>query len=281
MNPILSSLIYIAASCVMLFIARVLFDKFSPFKVEEQVKEKNSTALFAFSGYMLGIVSVLAGAFVGPEGNLFRIDLLLYIAYAFAGILLMTLSGFAADKILLNKFDSKKEILVDKNIGTAAVYFAVYLATGLIASACVTGEYGGILSSIIYYILGILFMFLFLKLYDRLTPYSVHEELEKDNYAVGIALGGNIIAMGLILMKATLGDSTTLTENVILYAVDLAAIFLLLPVVRFILCNFIIRNVNINSEIKANNVAAGILEFASIVCFAIIVFFMADFTVVL
>ena len=281
MNPILSSLIYIAASCVMLFIARVLFDKFSPFKVEEQVKEKNSTALFAFSGYMLGIVSVLAGAFVGPEGNLFRIDFLLYIAYAFAGILLMTLSGFAADKILLNKFDSKKEILVDKNIGTAAVYFAVYLATGLIASACVTGEYGGILSSIIYYILGILFMFLFLKLYDRLTPYSVHEELEKDNYAVGIALGGNIIAMGLILMKATLGDSTTLTENVILYAVDLAAIFLLLPVVRFILCNFIIRNVNINSEIKANNVAAGILEFASIVCFAIIVFFMADFTVVL
>lgn len=193
----------------------------------------------------------------------------------------MTLSGFAADKILLNKFDSKKEILVDKNIGTAAVYFAVYLATGLIASACVTGEYGGILSSIIYYILGILFMFLFLKLYDRLTPYSVHEELEKDNYAVGIALGGNIIAMGLILMKATLGDSTTLTENVILYAVDLAAIFLFLPVVRFILCNFIIRNVNINSEIKANNVAAGILEFASIVCFAIIVFFMADFTVVL
>ena len=281
MNPILSSLIYIAASCVMLFIARVLFDKFSPFKVEEQVKEKNSTALFAFSGYMLGIVSVLAGAFVGPEGNLFRIDFLLYIAYAFAGILLMTLSGFAADKILLNKFDSKKEILVDKNIGTAAVYFAVYLATGLIASACVTGEYGGILSSIIYYILGILFMFLFLKLYDRLTPYSVHEELEKDNYAVGIALGGNIIAMGLILMKATLGDSTTLTENVILYAVDLAAIFLLLPVVRFILCNSIIRNVNINSEIKANNVAAGILEFASIVCFAIIVFFMADFTVVL
>lgn len=281
MHPILTSLIYIAVSCVMLFLARVLFDKFSPFKVEEQVKEKNATALLAFAGYMLGIVCVFAGAFIGPEAGLFRVDLLLYISYAIVGILLMTLSGYIADKILLNKFDCKKEILEDKNIGTAAVYFAVYLATGLIASACVTGEYGGVLSSIVYYILGIFFMVLFIKLYDVLTPYSIHEELEKDNYAVGIALGGNIIAMGLILMKATIGDAMTLTENIALYAVDLAAIFLLLPVVRFILCNFIIRHVDINKEIKENNVAAGVLEFASIVCFAIIVFFMADFTVIL
>ena len=281
MTPILGSLIFIAISCVMLFIARVLFDKFSPFKVEEQVKEKNATALLAFAGYMLGIVCVFAGAFVGPDAGLFRQDLLWYVVYSFVGIILMTLSGVIVDKLLLNKFDCKKEILEDKNIGTAAVYFAIYLATGLIASACVTGEYGGILSSFVYYALGILFMFLFIKLYDVLTPYSIHEELEKDNYAVGIALAGNIIAMGLILMKATIGDAMTIKENVILYAVDLAAIFLLLPIVRLILCNFIIRHVNINTEIKENNVAAGVLEFASIVCFAIIVFFMADFTIVL
>lgn len=281
MQPILSSFIYIAISCVMLFISRVLFDKFAPFKIEEQIKEKNATAIIVFLGYLLGIVCVLAGAFVGPESNSFKLDFVLYCAYAIAGIVLMTLSGIVVDKLLLNKFDCKKEILEDKNIGTAVVYFSTYLATGLIASACVNGEYGGILSSLIYYVLGIIFMVLFIKLYDFTTPYSVHEELEKDNYAVGIALAGNIIAMGLILMKATLGDADTIKDNVILYFTDLAAIFLLLPIVRFILCNFIVRHVKINEEIKNNNVAAGVLEFASIVCFAIVIFFMADFTLIL
>ena len=127
MSPILSSLIYIMVSCIMLFIARVLFDKFAHFKIEEQVKEKNATAIIIFLGYMLGIVCVFAGAFVGPEGGLFRFDLLLYVVYALVGIGLMTLSGFIVDKLLLSKFDCKKEILEDKNIGTAAVYFAIYI----------------------------------------------------------------------------------------------------------------------------------------------------------
>ena len=281
MQPILSSFIYIAISCLMLFVSRILFDRFAPFKIEEQIKEKNATAIIVFLGYLLGIVCVLAGAFVGPESTSFKLDFVLYCAYAIAGIGLMTLSGIVIDKLLLNKFDCKKEILEDKNIGTAAVYFATYLATGLIASSCVNGEYGGILSSIIYYVLGIIFMILFIKLYDFITPYSVHEELEKDNYAVGIALAGNIIAMGLILMKATLGDADTIKDNVILYFTDLAAIFLLLPIVRLILCNFIVRHIKMNEEIKNNNVSAGILEFASIVCFAIVIFFMADFTLIL
>lgn len=277
MSEVISSLIYVLASCVMLYISKILFDKISIFKSEEQVKEGNATPIIAFAGYLLGITFVLAGAFVGPSAASFKLDLLLYLTYASVGIALMSTSGFVVKRVLLCKFECKKELLEDKNIGVAAVYFAVYVATGLIASACVNGEYGGVLSSVVYYLAGVFFMFLFLKVYDWITPYSIHEELEKDNYAAGIALAGNIIAMGIILMKATLGDMTSIKSNVITYLIDLTAIFLLLPSVRFILGNLIVRSVNINQEIQKNNVAAGLVEFTSIICFAIIVFFMVDF----
>lgn len=279
MNPILTSIIYLAISCIMLYLSKFMFDKFALFKPEKELCECNHTAIIAFCGYMLGIVLILVGAFVGPSASSFKMDLLMYIAYASVGIILMTISGFTTRKIMLNRFDNAKELLQDKNIGTAAVYFGFYIASGLIISACVNGEFGGVLSSVFYYVLSICFMFIFLRIYDFLTPYSVHEELENDNHAVGVALAGNIIAIGIILMKATLGDVEGWKNSLLTYFVDLSAIILMLPIVRFILGNFLIKAINLNKEIKKNNIAAGLVEFTSIICFALLVFFMVDFTV--
>ena len=276
MNPVLSSLIYVFVSCIMLFISKVLFDIIAPFKVNEQVKEKNTTPIIAFCGYWVGITFVLIGAFAGPSNQVFKIDLLMYVLYALLGIVLVNLSGFITDKIMLNRFSTAKEMLEDKNIGTAAVHAGFYLATGLIVAACVNGEYGGLLSSIIYYLAGMVFLFIFIKIYDLITPSSIHEELEKDNYSVGIALAGNVVAIGLILMKATLGDVSDWHRGLVLYFVDLASIILLLPAVRLILGNVIVKN--INKAIKENNVAAGLIEFIGIICFALIIFFMVDFS---
>lgn len=277
METVLTSLIYVAVSCLMLFFSKILFDRFASFKLEEQIKEKSYTTLIAFAGYLAGIAFILVGAFAGPAGKSFKTDLLMYVLYALLGIGLMNLSRIIANKVIMYKFDSIKEIIQDKNIGVAAVHFGVYLSTGLIIAACVNGEYGGLLSTLIYYIAGMLFLFLFTKIYDFITPYSIHDELEKNNDAAGIALAGNILAIGIILTKATLGDVSDWHRNLIMYFTDLAAIILLLPGIRYVLGNIIVRTININTEIKNNNIAAGILEFITIVCFALIVFFTVDF----
>lgn len=285
MHPILNSLIYIILSCGLLWLAKVFFDKFCRYCLTEEIKKGNATAMIVFAGYMLGITLILIGAFVGPGAKLFRVDLIMYLIYALIGIGLMIFSGFIAKKVILHKFDNDAEIVRDRNIGTAAVHFGIYVASGLIIAACVTGEtlqtYGkwyGIISTFVYYFMGMLFLFVFTKIYDKLTPYSVHDEIEKDNHAAGIALSGNIIAIGLILMKATIGDTSTWQQSLSLYFIDLAAILLLLPGVRFIVNKAIVRKVNLLKEIQNNNVAAGIIEFAAITCFALLIVFMADFT---
>ncbi|MEZ4847611.1 MAG: DUF350 domain-containing protein [Bacteroidia bacterium] len=44
-------------------------------------------------------------------------------------------------------------------------------------------------------------MVLFAFLYVKLTPYSVHDEIEKDNVAAGLGFAGGLISIGIIVMK--------------------------------------------------------------------------------
>lgn len=284
MNPIFTSLVYIIVSCSMLIFSKWLFMRFAKYNMYEEIKKGNVTGIIPYLGFLLGVCAIQIGAFVGPSNTLFRYEILSYIMYSLMGSFLMIFSGYVVEKAILHKFNNVDEIVRDRNIGTAAVHFGMYLASGLIISACVTGEtivaHGrcyGVISTLVYYIMGMIFLILFAKLYDMLTPYSLLGEIEADNVAVGVAFGGNLIAIGLILMRATIGDIGTWQQGLILYFIDLSAIILLLPSVRFLLDRLIVKEINITKEIKHNNVAAGLGEAVVLIAFALLIFFMVDF----
>ena len=284
MNPIFTSLIYLIVSCSMLIFSKWLFMRFAKYNMYEEIKKGNVTGIITYLGFLLGVCAIQIGAFVGPSNTLFRYEILSYIMYSLMGSFLMIFSGYVVEKAILHKFSNVDEIVRDRNIGTAAVHFGMYLASGLIISACVTGEtivaHGrcyGVISTLIYYVMGMIFLILFAKLYDMLTPYSLLGEIEADNVAVGVAFGGNLIAIGLILMRATIGDIGTWQQGLILYFIDLSAIILLLPSVRFLLDRLIVKEINITKEIKHNNVAAGLGEAVVLIAFALLIFFMVDF----
>ncbi|RAI11779.1 MAG: hypothetical protein DKM24_04250 [Candidatus Melainabacteria bacterium] len=284
MNPIFTSLIYLIVSCSMLIFSKWLFMRFAKYNMYEEIKKGNVTGIIPYLGFLLGVCAIQIGAFVGPSNTLFRYEILSYIMYSLMGSFLMIFSGYVVEKAILHKFSNVDEIVRDRNIGTAAVHFGMYLASGLIISACVTGEtivaHGrcyGVISTLIYYVMGMIFLILFAKLYDMLTPYSLLGEIEADNVAVGVAFGGNLIAIGLILMRATIGDIGTWQQGLILYFIDLSAIILLLPSVRFLLDRLIVKEINITKEIKHNNVAAGLGEAVVLIAFALLIFFMVDF----
>ena len=284
MNPIFTSLVYLIVSCSMLIFSKWLFMRFAKYNMYEEIKKGNVTGIIPYLGFLLGVCAIQIGAFVGPSNTLFRYEILSYIMYSLMGSFLMIFSGYVVEKAILHKFSNVDEIVRDRNIGTAAVHFGMYLASGLIISACVTGEtivaHGrcyGVISTLFYYVMGMIFLILFAKLYDMLTPYSLLGEIEADNVAVGVAFGGNLIAIGLILMRATIGDIGTWQQGLILYFIDLSAIILLLPSVRFLLDRLIVKEINITKEIKHNNVAAGLGEAVVLIAFALLIFFMVDF----
>lgn len=285
MKTVLISFIYLAVSLLILIFARFIFKKFVKYDLTEEAKSCNATAIVPYGGFLFGMVFILAAAYSGNSVNAFYIDLLTYIGYSILGLCLMIFSGWIVEKTVLYKFNNVDEIVRDRNMGTAAVHFGIYVASGLIISACIAGDnqsvnnlkYYGFISTIVYYCLGILFLTFFTKLYDIMTPFSLLEEIEKDNVAVGVAFGGNIIAIGIILMKATLGDVGTWQHGLLLYFIDLSAIILILPCVRYVLDKFIVQSIKIGEEIKNNNIAAGFTEAFAIICFALLIFFIIDF----
>lgn len=284
MNSIFVSLIYLFISCVILIMAKGAYIKLLEYNFYEEIKNKNYTALVPYCGFLLGCVAVLAGAFIGPDSqSLLWKEILYYVFYAVIGISLILLSCRIAEKAILNKFNNTNELIRDKNIGTAAVHFGIYLASGLIISACVMGDtllnhgkWYGLCSTIFYYTFGMLFLVMFSRIHDRLTPYSIQGEIEKDNAAVGISFAGHIIAIGIILMRATIGDIGTFTQGLSAYFIDISAIILLLPSVRILLDKILVRDINITQEIKNGNIAAGLGEAFVIISFAVLIFFMVD-----
>ncbi len=285
MNNIIISLIYLITSCILLIIGRKLYLKSIKYDMQKEIQNENHTAIIPYCGFLVGCTAILAGAFVGPDSqSVFYKEYLYYVAYGILGISLMLFAGNIAEKAILYKFNNTDEIVRDRNLGAAAIHCGIYLATGLIIAGCVTGDtlltHGklyGLISTLIYYVLGMGFLILFSKLHDKLTPYPLLEEIENDNSAVGISFGGHIAAIGIILMKASIGDVGSISHGLATYLLDLSAIVLLLPCVRIFLDKIIVRNINIAKEVRNNNIAAGIGEAATIIAFAILIFFMVDF----
>lgn len=64
----------------------------------------------------------------------------------------------------------------------------------------------GILSTVVYGAIGMVFAFLGYKIYDLIVPFSLTKELEEDqNVAVGIVVGAVIVGVSIIMAAAIAG----------------------------------------------------------------------------
>ena len=148
--------IYIVLGVIVLILAKMFKDLLTPFGVDEELTKKDNHAVgLAMMGYFAGVVIIFLGASVGPDlleddptefVRIAGIDLL----YALAGIIALNVGRLVVDKMVLYKFATVKEIIQDRNVGTGAVEFGSYVATGLIIAGAIHGEGGGVLSALAF-----------------------------------------------------------------------------------------------------------------------------------
>lgn len=260
---------------IIMLLSKMVNDWLTPFSVDDELTQKDNVA-FAVSvgGYFVATTIVYVGALIGPSKGIFQ-DLIAVGGYSILGIILLNLSRYVNDKCILYKFSNVKEIITDQNVGTGAVQFGSYIASGLIVAGAISGEGGGIVTALAFFLLGQLALVLFTKVYNVITPFDIHEEIEKDNVAAGVAFGGALIALGIILMKGASGDFISWQYNLKTFGLDALLIFILLPIVRIFFDKIIIPKSDLNHEIKNDkNLGAGILEALVMISFAVILFFV-------
>lgn len=287
-------LVYVGLGVVVLVLAKFAQDFLTPYRINEQLGRKDNAALgLSITGYFLGVIIVFVGVLYQPltvirddqwqlTGD-FWFDVLEVFLYAVAGILVLNLARILVDKLVLYKFKTEKEIIEDQNAGSGAVEFAVYISVGLVIAAATAGTgvsadeatiVESIVRSVVFFVLGMAVLMVFALLYELTTPFDVHDEIEKDNAAVGVALAGNLIAIAIVVFKAVFGEFVGWTESLVSFAVFAVIGFVLLYVVRIIVDFALLPGTKVADELTVDrNLGVAFIESGVVISAALILYF--------
>jgi uncharacterized membrane protein YjfL (UPF0719 family) len=264
LDQIVSAIVYLIAVFIIFFVGKFVFDITNPkFRLKEELVERDNFALsLAITGYYLGLIFVIGGILVGPSAGLID-DLFDIFFYGVFAILFLSISNFLNDKLILYKFNNVKEIIDDQNAGTGAIVAGNYIANGLILFGAFSGEGGDLITAVVFWLLGQIGLILVGLIYNLITPYNIHEHIEKDNVAVGVAFGGMLVAIGNVIRIGIEGDFISWEQNLVQFAGFLVVAVILMPVIRLATDKILLPGQNLTDELvnqEKPNVGAGVIE---------------------
>ena len=268
---LLRVLAFLGVYAVLFLLAKQLNDLLSPYKLIEELAVRDNPAIgLSLSGYLLATGLVFLGPLLGPSEDLVS-DLVLVAGYATLGIVFLNLSRWTLDKLILNQFCNIEALVEKRNVGVGAVRFGVYIATGLIAAGSLNGEGGGVVTATAFFVLGQLSLLAFARVYDLTSRFHLQTEVEQGNTAAGVAFGGTLIALGIILGKAVSGDFVSWSSNLLTFVEVAVGGIIVLQVLRVLMDKLILTGHDLNDEIaRDGNLAAGFLETSVAISFALV-----------
>ncbi len=250
--------------------------------IEELVEKDNPAVALAITGYYSGLVIAIGGVLVGDSVSILD-DVLDLSIYGILSIILLNISWFICDKVVLYKFKVSDELVRDRNTGTGAVSLGLSIATGFMIYGAISGEGGNIWTALGFWAIGQITLILAAFIYNLITPYNIHEEIEKDNVAAGVSFAGALIGVGIIVGLAAEGDFVSWSENLYEYITFSLAGLVLLPVIRTLTDKILLPTVKLSNEItglknnneieeKGPNIGAAFIEAFSYIAGAYIIY---------
>lgn len=276
-------LAYVALGLVALALAKLVRDAVTRHRIEEEIVTRGNLAVaLRVSGYLLGVILVFLGAVYQPAGAAepggsglgfnreFGMAALWVFVYSLAGIAALNLMRLVTDRLVLYRFELEREIIEDQNVGAAAAECGVSVASGLVIAGAIAGE-GGALNALAFFGLGLGILILFALFYEWTTPFNIHDEIEADNPAVGISLGGNLVAIGLVTFKATFGDFAGWQQGLLEFAIYGAVGFVLLYLLRLAVDVVMLPHTRVSQQVGAGrNTGVAFVECAVVISSALV-----------
>ena len=256
-------------SGLIIFIIGKLFFKLTHPKINiqhELVEKDNFAFIISYVGYFVGLLITIGGCIIG-ESYGFLIDIEHIFIYGILSIILLQISTFLGNKFILPKFDIKKEIIEDKNEGTGIIEAVFYISNGLILYGSLIGEsttlIHGIITFVGYWFIGNVMLIVASKIYNLWLGYNIHDEIEKDNVAAGVAFAGALLAISIVIMNALIEPFTDWTTTLVDVSVQMILGSLLLPIMRIFADKILLPGQKLTDEIihqEKPNIGAGLIE---------------------
>jgi len=275
-DRIITSLILMIFFYLIFYLGKKAHDQIHrSYDLNDELVEKDNPALaLSVAGYYAGLIFALGGCIVGPSHGLIA-DVFDILIYGFCSIVLINLSWFVCDKLILRHFHVIDELIRDQNQGTGAVSCGVSIASGLIIFGAISGEGGNIWTAITFWCIGQLMLVLAGWMYNFITPYSIHDEIEKDNVAAGVSFAGALVAMGIVVGLSAEGDFESWSHDLPRFIAISAIGLILLPIIRFLTDKVLFPTRKITDEIanqEIPNVGVAYIEAFSYIAAAFIIY---------
>lgn len=246
---------WIGSALLLLVIARFIKDLLTPYSLREQMTKHDNPAIgMSVAGYYVGVLLVIIGPMftASPHGVPWWEDLLWTSAYVGLGIVLLNISRLILDRMVLYRFSTSKELVDDRNPGMGAVEGGAYVASGLIIAGALHGHGGGPHTAVAFFGLSQLVLVAYGHFYRVVCRYDVFGEIEKDNVAAGVAFALNLIAIGVVLMRAEAGDFVSWEENLGRFVIITVLGAVMLLILRVAVDVFLLPGVKVRDEIVAD-----------------------------
>ncbi len=262
-DQILAGFIYLAVVLALLVIGKRVYDGLHrSFALRTELIEKDNLAVaLAVAGYYLGLVIVLVAVVSGPASFSLLDDVIGLVIFGLLGIVLLNLSALINDKVVFSKFSIEREIVEDRNAGVGALEGANYVAVGLVTAGAMSGE-GGLLSGLVFWIAGLVALIIAGILYDQITSYDLHDEIERSNVAVAAAFAGVLIGFGNVIRLAGEGDFVSWNESLAEFGYYAVVGLILLPFIRLFADKVLLPGARLSDELlqERPNLGAGVVE---------------------
>lgn len=269
----------LVVTIIAVWIGKLVRDLLTRYKLDEEVTGKNNAAVgIEVAGYYIGLAIAISGVLIGGESISLGYDLLIIAAYSLIAIILMNISAFVNEYLILYKFDNQKELMDDQNAGTGATMAGTYLATGLIINAAVSGEvvgdwWKGLLACLVFFVLGQIVLVIAGLWYQFITRYDIHKVIGDDNnVAAGIGFGGFFFAIGYIVRAAMLGNSVSWGVDLLSFVLYMVVALILLTIGQLITDKVFLPKAKMSEEIGSQaNIAAAAVAVAIDIAIAVLI----------
>lgn len=281
-------IIYVMVGILFIWLAKRLDDwRTKEFDDDEHIDDGNLAVGLRRTGLYLGIAIALSGAMTGvSKGFFLDVIQLLIDGLVITGLMFST--RFINDFIMLGNISNDEECIkvfhlpdgrkITGNTAVGMVEAGMYIATGFILNGSISGSGGtffqGIVSAIVFFVLGQLALLVFGLLYEMLTPFNVRNEIKRNNLAAGIGLGGILIALGIILMASIAGPFTGWGTDLISFCIYAVYGIVMLLIFRMVIERLLLPTTNLATEITEDqNTAALIVAQSAVNAVAVIIAF--------
>lgn len=266
--PVLLALANVVLGILVLIAAKLLKSVLSPYRTDEELTTKDNPAFgMAVSGYYIAVAVIYIGSATAaplPEAAGTAAVVASYglnLAWALAGILGLAFSRWVMNRYLVTGARCSDEIVRNHNLAAGAVEAGVYIASGLVLAGALREPGGTVFTAIAFFLLSQFMLLLLGRIYQAWTGYGMAKQICDGNFAAGIALGLTLVALSLLMVKATSGEFLSWETNLAFFGFDAVVGFGLLMGLRWVTDLALMPNARIADEIvRDRNVNVGLLE---------------------